>query len=787
MRRPKSKLVLFLAATMFVLPMLYSAKPAQADRVRPLRLKTWSIRTGGIWRRETRTRVIARWYRYYRWVSVQSLWLKRRAEVVWITKQSLTDFLCRSCCVYYWNRPPQFGGPRILKIYRSFRTTSIRRFRVCYRIWWAGHLNAVLRDHNLGQLVRPEVAAAVQPPLDQLDPRLRRRFCVDIQRAEIVLPLMPLDPQDVEVHTFHPDGQQDTQLPPMRRDQFLQQAQLTMMPDMQEMQQQGIDPFNTFQIATTDNAMDADVPNPNPFGGPLRLEEDQTQLGQVPADLQDSNCPVAEISQGVYVKWIANEAGESMVPGHDNLLDPQVLGDQTQVGLIGNDQQLPQDGLPIGAEVELPLDLPLQLQCALVDDNGTILGAAPGQLVLGGPAAGPDFDGPQGQPDGLADLDQNTALGGPDPMNPTDVLILEPTPPGQQIPDEPLEPFHTGLPPNDMVIVQGGEPDQAQLNNTNALLQQQNFAPHFPPFNFCINRINVKRWWGCDRRVVKDTWIHCWTWVIRHHVHLTKYMHRIWLWRAAVATFSYDRWCYVFGQPPTHAGFDVTSIRFIRVCYRVFCPRPNVIRIRVDQIILVVDMGDGSLGLVTTIRDAALLPPPRVLAGLDPDPLQPGIGSSGQDGVLVEDIADPQEMAAEAQTMAAGAPGVFERELTVDAGQMQNTTLLKNTDMATALRNNQLQLYCMVLDNNGGIQTDTFPQAPGLGAMRTALTPAPPEFNPPNLGGGQGVLPPADPTDLGMELAIPNDTDCNDDDITDIFDFANCFVPDWLQGLTTIP
>jgi hypothetical protein len=383
-------------------------------------------------------------------------------------------------------------------------------------------------------------------------------------------------------------------------------------------------------------------------------------------------------------------------------------------------------------------------------------------------------------------LDPDTAFGGLVPMEPSDVFIPEPTPLGAPIQLEPVQPQHTGLPPLEMVVEQEGPPEFDQLQLLNDTLFNANpnpqltFAPHWYPFNFCIRSIKVKRWWGCDRRVVQDTWYHCWEWVLRHHVRLTKVMHRVWLWGLSVDSFRYQRWCYVVGQPPTYVSYDSTRIRFLRVCYRVFCPRPNVIRIKVDQIIISGENDEGGLWLVTTENDAANLPAPGILAGIDPDPLQ--IGSSGLNGVLVQDIIDPQEEAAEAQTMVGGAPGVFEVDMNLNPGDMTDQPLLGPQDLADALNNNHLQLYCGTLDNNGVLAVDSFTD-PGTGLnlqLQSSLTSAIPVFVPPN---GAVV---SDPTPMSMELSIPDDTDFNDDDINNYEDWAT-FNSKWLQGIGPMP
>lgn len=752
MRKPKRQFVILLALFTFLIPLLSMTSESKADRVRPLRLKAWSLRTKALWRKEVRRREIARWYRCYQWTSLQRLWLKRRAEIVWITKFSLNSFTCRACCIYRW------PDGRIWKIYRTFRTTDVVRFRKCYRIWWAGHLNPFLLDDRGRGMVNPAIAETLFQPLDLFDRRIRNRFCVTVDRVEVTLPMMPPNDQDVEIHEFNFPGQTTPDvIRPRGRDPF---GNVELLPDMQELLQQGVDPHNAFQLATNQNILPADAQH-------LLDERDPLPPGP-------SGTPLVEIAPGVHVDWLMDDNGNVM-SGLDPL-DPQVLGNQQQVGLLDP----PPDNPPQPGElVELPLPINMQLQCAVIDGaTGRIMGARANQAMVIGPEAAPDPLDPLNNP---AIMHPDSAMGGPLPMEPTDV---DPSPQPQ------LQPVHTGLPPLEVALDLEGEPDQGQLDEHNALLQQAGFTPVFPPFSMCINSFKVKRWYGIDRRFVMDTWYHCWRWTLRHHIHLTKGMHRVWLFRKSVEALRYQRWCFVVGAVPTYFEVNQTNVRYLRLCYRIWCPRPNVVRLRLDQLFLVVPMPNGGLGMVTTEPDPTKWPAPAILAGLVDDPLE-NIGSSGQDGVSIQEIVDQQELAAQAQNMGAGTPGVFEAALVqINPGDNMDTRVIGNEDFQNAVMNNQLQLYCMVLDDNGLPAVDTFDTEILSMDLRTAPSPAIPVFAalpaPGDPVGTENGLLVGDPSDLSLELAIADDTDFNDDDITDYVDFAE-FQSKWLKGILPLP
>lgn len=87
-----------------------------------------------------------------------------------------------------------------------------------------------------------------------------------------------------------------------------------------------------------------------------------------------------------------------------------------------------------------------------------------------------------------------------------------------------------------------------------------------------------------------------------------------------------------------------------------------------------------------------------MLAGLTPDPLP-----TDNEGVFVEAI-DP---ALDTLDMGAGGTGVFETRPSEGRG-MEDAMLLGNADLPSQLNNNQLQLYCWLLDSEGNVRTETF-------------------------------------------------------------------------------
>ena len=234
-------------------------------------------------------------------------------------------------------------------------------------------------------------------------------------------------------------------------------------------------------------------------------------------------------------------------------------------------------------------------------------GAAPGQVVIGPPA---DMDG-----DGLAD--PNRPIGGPIPMNPT-----------VRNEDDVLTP---GMAPVDLGVVEEDAPTAAELADLNARLQAQGIAPMFPPFQWCIRFVRARHIWGIDRRFVMDCWRHHWSWFVAQHITLATGTHRIWLTRTALSAFNYSGHHFVVGLPPRWHMLTLIHVRFFRVCYRVYCPYPGVVRIKLEQVYVVLpnDPNDpnSDLMLLTTESNENALNtdvPPAVRAGLQPDPLPVG-------------------------------------------------------------------------------------------------------------------------------------------------------------------
>lgn len=624
----------------FVIAMLLSPaslQPARAD-LPGFSVSVWAFNWGGLWRREVRRREIARWYRHYHWRTDIRLWLSRRAEGMWITRQAITQFSCRSHCIL---RNP--NGPGVWRIWRTYRATDIRRFWVHYRITWVGHIN-------------PVVADAAPPP--GFIGGLNQRYTLTQDHVEIVTPMEPEDPTPGDgvneaVMVMDENGQMH----------FLGEPGFEQMPDTAE--------------------------NPNGFGL-ITTELSEHELpppGQRIIDPPPVPMPgMAMIQPGVMVEWLADQEGQVMVDRDmngipDPILSAGVLGSQKHQGLI--DQ--PQPTIPPGGEVEIDLDegnVPLQLHCWELNPDGTVRGAIPGQAVIGPPV---DLNG-----DGEADL--GTAIGGPIPANPT-------------VRDE-HDVLTPGMDPVDFGIVQEGEPTPVELNQFNQALIQAGFNPIFPPFQMCIRAVRNRHFWSVDRRFVMDVWQHHWWWYISHHFNLTAGAHRIWITRAALSAFGSSHHHFVVGRPPQWSMYSLVHVRFFRVCYRVYCPRPNQIRVKIDRIYVVVPLHpedpQSDLMLLTTHNSENQIfaeVSPEVLAGIAPDPFP---------AVQVIDI-DPVLGTLDA---GGGGTGVFDGDLAplaANPGTMQTIAVVGNDDFAAALRNNQLQLYCYVLDANGNLARESFP------------------------------------------------------------------------------
>ena len=603
-------------------------------RFRPFQFNLWSFNSRGIWRREVRARELARWYRHYNWTTDTRLWLKRRAEGVWITGRALRTFTCRSHCIL---RNPRGRG--LWKIWRTFRRADVRRFRKHYRIYWPGHVNPAIAD------------AAGAPNAD--DP-INRRFAATVDHVEVVLPMEPEDPDPATpfneaVMIMDENGEQH----------FLGEEGFEVMPDTER------NP-DGFQLATTALSTRA-------------LPEARRRI----VDDDDEPMPgMVEVQPGVIVHLLTDDHGNVLVDAdgdgeRDPLLSPDVLGNQKHPGT------LPLATGEAGNLLELDMGAtPLTLNCAMLDENGEIVGAAPGQVVVG-PPVGPD-----------------DPIGALSPMDPT---VRDED--GVLFPDEQ---------PVTFAFEEEGPPDADELREFNEGIAEQlpGFRPMKPPFNLCIRRFHNRSLWGVDRRVVYDQWIHHLEWRTQQHITLRTGLYRVWLSRLSLSQFRSLHRHLVVGQPEIRHIFQLQHVRFFRVCYRVFCPRPGVVRVKIDGVWAVVPMNPDNpvegLMLLTTETNENALMPAAVLAGVEPDPLP-----FGDDGVLVEEL-DP---VVDGFDMGAGGAGVFDADVTpvIAAGGDAVEVALNpnNTDFADLLCNNQLQLNCFMLDEEGNVAADDAP-SPGI-------------------------------------------------------------------------
>jgi hypothetical protein len=379
-------------------------------------------------------------------------------------------------------------------------------------------------------------------------------------------------------------------------------------------------------------------------------------------------------------------------------------------------------------------DNPLQLACGVLDENGEVMGALPGQIVIGPPV---DLDG-----DGQAD----NAAGAPAPTDHT-VRELEELANGgvQEVRDPEAQPV-------DMAVVEEGPPTPAELDELNRILAAQipGIEPLQGPFQLCIREFKVRRIWGIDRRVVYDTWFHHWTWRLSHHFSIQRRAYRVWLTKASIAQFASMHHHYVAGQPPVWRTYKQTHIRFFRVCYRIFMPRPNVLRAKIDEVHVVLpenpDDPNSPLMLVTTLADENELLrrlPPAVLAGQEPDPLP-----VDEKGVFVEELPE----GATADFLPGGTGVLTSDALELPAVQnpaglgmmefMNNLLLHGNRDRPEELNNTQLKLFCWLLDSDGNIRTETLGgpaggsggSGPGGVTLSTGPTEAIPVFEDPVTG-----------------------------------------------------
>jgi hypothetical protein len=289
--------------------------------------------------------------------------------------------------------------------------------------------------------------------------------------------------------------------------------------------------------------------------------------------------------------------------------------------------------------------------------------------------------------------------------------------------------------PVELEVEEEAAPTDAQLAVLNQRLAAQlpGFVPLQRPFTLCISKIRVRRIWGIDRRYVMDTWLHHWKWMLRNHLIIRHRACRVWVTKVGVANFMSSHHHFEFGRPPVWTMFNLTQVRFMRVCYRLVLAPPNKVLIKIDQMHLVVpvdpDNPNSQLMLLSTAGDENQLfqqAAPAVLAGLQPDPLP-----VGPDGVFVEPI-DP---VAGTLDIGEGGTGVFVNR-PIEALGMGDLTLGGNQDGPRQLNNNQLQLYCWVLEPNGTIARENFTlggpggagAAPQVISLAVSPTPAIPAF-----------------------------------------------------------
>jgi len=266
--------------------------------------------------------------------------------------------------------------------------------------------------------------------------------------------------------------------------------------------------------------------------------------------------------------------------------------------------------------------------------------------------------------------------------------------------------------PVDQAVVEEAAPSAAGLANLNDRLAAQvpGFVPLRRPFTLCIRNIWVRSIWGIDRRYVFDTSRHHWEWTLRNHITLRRGAYRVWLTKTAVANFHSKHHHPVFGQPPTWTEYDITRVRSFRVCYRVVVNSPNQVVFKIDQLPVTVPVypanPNSQLMLLSTHGDENGLfrkMPAAVLAGKEDDTRFPFDANC----VFIEPI-DPM---ADTLDIGLGGTGVFGNR-PLEARGMDPLTLAGNQDSKNLLSNNQLQLYCWVLEPDGTFGKEVFATSP---------------------------------------------------------------------------
>jgi hypothetical protein len=616
-------------------------------------ISIWDVSSGGLRRMEVRARELARWYTHLEWSIDSRLWLKGRAEGLWITQEALRTFSYKSHCII---RNPR--GTGVWQIWRTFRREDVVRFEKHYRISWLGHLN---------------------PFVKELDPE-NRQYALSIDHAELTLPLNPSDPNPET-----PVNEAVMIIDEKGQSHMLGEAGFEATPDTAG----------------------------NPGGFQLLTTAASSKFLPAAAERIQRSSPapmpgMANLQPGVIIQWLVDDNGNVLVdedgkPGPDPIHARHVLGNLRQ-GVL--ESPTDQEGH------ELTLDQAggqTRLYCWELTATGEVRGATPGQIVIGPPA---DLDG-DGAPD------RNTAAGGPAPVDPT---LRELVTDAQ---GNIAERVVTDMKPVDWAAVEEGPVTDVELAAYNDNLKQQlpNFVPPEPPFDLCIREVKLRGFWGICRRVVYDAWLQHLKWRIRHHVTLQRGAYRVWITRKAVTEFESVQIHRLFGQPPVRRTIPTEHIRFFRVCYRVLVLGPDQVRVKVDRIFVCLPEDPSNprsrLMLLTTHGNELDLNevPPRVLAGLEPDPFP-----TDANGVFVEEISDVagvRDMTANtagvfeamirgaAGTPAAPGPVEFSVPVQLDAG-MDEVTLVGNSDSSDELNDNQLPLYGWMLNEDGTLAEDTY-------------------------------------------------------------------------------
>ncbi len=491
------------------------------------------------------------------------------------------------------------------------------------------------------------------PSPSEVDPA-NSRFAMTMDHLEIVLPVEPTDPtQDTDppINELVEITDENGAL------HLLGQPGFEMMPDTQ------MNPGG-YQLATTELSTFTLPPAAQRISDPGM----PPMTGQV------------EISPGVVIEFLMDVFGNVQVdhappPGPDDPLSPTVLGRQKHQGLVGQPSRIDGNDLAVDQDV-----VPLQLYSWALTAIGEVLGATSGQNVSGPPV----------------DLDANSAadnaLGAPVPMDPTvrDIFDIR----------------NSGASSVDVVIDEDDDPTGLELSNYNARLNAAGLASMYPPFKLGIKKLEMRQTWGFDRRMVMDTWLHHWIWNAQSRVVVRARPYRVCVSKIGLSSFTSDHRKFPVGQLSQSSSYGLVNLRFFRLCYRIYRPHVNDVRIKLDQLFIVLPLDpnnpNSDLMALTTTSDENQLHqtvPPAVLAGLQPDPL-----AYDQSGLLLQ----PLDPITDCMDVGGGGTNIFEADLSTLGTSQQSVPVVANEDLATELRNNQLQLYCWILAPNGTVKSESF-------------------------------------------------------------------------------